>query len=93
MADVWRGRFLKLFQAQKEKVSLSANNGETHSGCFFPPDNLSSVPESNPNLDDESECKDTSVAKKGRKFCFRAKWPLEFDWLRPQRAGFHELKI
>ena len=38
---------------------------------YFLPDKPSSVPESNPNSEDESESEDRSVAKKGRKYCFR----------------------
>ena len=33
---------------------------------YFLPDKPSSVPESNPNSEDESESEDTSVTKKGR---------------------------
>ena len=44
------------------------------------------MPDSNPNSEDESESEDTSVAKKGRKYCFREEWLGEFDWLRyPER--------
>ena len=39
------------------------------------------------------ESEDTSVAKKGRKSCFREDWPVKFDWLMSQRDEFHELQI
>ena len=53
--------------------------------AYFLPDKPSRVPESNPNSADESESEDTSVAKKGRKYCFGEEWLSEFDWLRSQR--------
>ena len=37
---------------------------------YFLPNKPSGVPESNPNSEDESKSEDTSVAKKGRKYCF-----------------------
>ena len=42
-------------------------------------DKPSCVPESNLNLEDESESEDTGVEKKGRKYCFRQEWLCEFD--------------
>ena len=60
---------------------------------IFSPDKPCSVPESNPNSEDESESEDTSIAKKGRKYRFSDEWLCEFDWLRSQRDEFHELQI
>ena len=51
------------------------------------------VPKSNPNSEDGTESEDTSVAKKGRKYCFCEELVLKFDWLRSQRDEFHELQI
>ena len=48
---------------------LSRNAADTYlveSRGYFLPDKSSSVPESNPNSEDESESEDTSVTKKGR---------------------------
>ena len=58
---------------------------------YFLPDKPSSVSESNPNSEDESE--DKNVVKKGRKYCFPKEWLREFEWLRSQRNDFHELQI
>ena len=70
MANVWRGLVLKLFQAQKEKVYLQRTMAKQTLDAYFLPDKPSSVPESYPNSEDESESDDTSVAKKCKKYSF-----------------------
>ena len=60
---------------------------------YFLPDKPSSVPESNPNSEDEAESEDTIVKKKGRKYCFHEEWVRKFDRLRSQREKFHEPQI
>ena len=67
------------------KPDWSSNTPDTYlvgSLGYFLPDKPSSVPESNPNSEDESESEDTSVAKKGRKYFFCEEWVRKFDWLR-----------
>ena len=61
--------------------------------AYFLPDKFSCVPESNPYSEDESKSEDTSVVKKGIKYCFGEEWLHEFEWLRSQRDEFHELQI
>ena len=51
------------------------------------------MPESNLNSEDETESEDTSVAKKGRKYCFCEELVRKSDWLRSQRDEFPELQI
>lgn len=69
MANVWRRKVLKLFRTQKEKVSLSVNNGERTLDACFPPDKPSRVSESNPISDDESISED-KCGKNGQKIKF-----------------------
>ena len=51
---------------------------------YFLHDKPRSVPESNPNSEDESKSEDRTVAKKGKKYCFREEWVHNFEFHEPQ---------
>ena len=79
---VWRFSKHNQWRYGEVKPDQSHNAAEMHqveSRGYFLPDKPSSVSESNPNSEDESESEDTSVVKKGRKYCFGEEQLHEFD--------------
>ncbi|TNN87346.1 hypothetical protein EYF80_002547 [Liparis tanakae] len=43
------------------------------------------IEKTNPQNESDSDCEETVLAKKGRKFSFRDEWLREFTWLRDNR--------
>ncbi|TNN31583.1 hypothetical protein EYF80_058265 [Liparis tanakae] len=62
------------------------DNGEADISSYFIP-KPNDIEKTNPENESDSDCEETVVAKRGRKFSFRDEKLREFTWLSGKRAA------